>query len=281
MAFIDRILRPLGLRITRIQQSKQGSDPQWYEERIYWFEVFKEFYRKHYGLEIDPAQTDPQMVPPLELALKIQLANKADANAFFASGYRASIAYHQELLDYGAALPEMKNILEIGVGLGRLILHYYPFGANLYGCDITPEVIDWVQVHHGKRVHVILTHSRPPLPYDNEQFDFIYANSVFTHIPCELVPDWVEELQRILRPGGMCIVSVFDANHYFNSLSYREFHRKYECAGCYSWGEEKGVHMSTFLSRDYLRKTWSKHFKVLELRSHYREQSHLICRKEK
>ena len=35
--------------------------------------------------------------------------------------------------------------------------------------------------------------------------------------------------------------------------------------------------MLTYLSRDQLFRTWGEYFNVLELRQHYREQSHLIC----
>ena len=71
---------------------------------------------------------------------------------------------------------------------------------------------------------------------------------------------------------------MLDANHYLRGLTYREFHQRYQTAGCRDWGEDKGVLMLTYLSRKELFRTWGKHFEVLELRAHYREQSHLICR---
>ncbi|MEJ7708820.1 MAG: class I SAM-dependent methyltransferase [Pyrinomonadaceae bacterium] len=170
----------------------------------------------------------------------------------------------------------MQNILEMGVGMGRVILHYFPFETNLYGCDVTPEALSWTRLKLGHRVNLELTDVKPPLPYPDGLFDFVYANSVFTHIPCAFMSGWVAELRRIIRPGGMLILSVLDANHYLRDITYREFHQRYQAAGCFDRNQDQGVRMVTYLSRDFLYATWSKHFHVLELRSHYREQSHFF-----
>jgi Methylase involved in ubiquinone/menaquinone biosynthesis len=255
-------------------------DEGWAEERAYWLNVLQDFYQTEYGLSLDPLQTDPSLVPPLDKVLKIQRANKADPDGFFASGYRAALAYQTELCDYGSPANQMQNILEMGVGLGRLIIHYLPFEANLYGCDVTPEAVAWTRSKLGHRVQIEATGIEPPLPYPDGLFDFVYANSVFTHVPCALMDRWAAELRRIIRPGGFLIFSVLDANHYLRDITYREFHRDYQAAGCRDWGHDQGVLMLTYLSRDALFSTWGKYFRVLELRGQYREQSHLICQSE-
>jgi SAM-dependent methyltransferase len=219
-------------------------------------------------------------VPPPERVAKIQRANKADQEAFFASGYRGALTYQTELLDYGASPQRMQNILEMGVGLGRLILHYFPFQANLYGCDVTPEAVEWTRSKLGHRVQVQLTGLEPPLPYPDSMFDFVYANSVFTHVPCSLIDRWAAELRRIVKPGGFLIFSVLDANHYLRDIPYREFHRNYEVPGCRDWDQDRGVRMRNYLDRNFLFTTWGRHFRVFELRAHYRDQSHLICKRE-
>ena len=255
-------------------------DDGWAEERSYWQKILEDFYQSRYGLSLHPSQKDDSLVPPLETVVKIQQVNKADRDGFFASGYRAVWTYQNELCDYGAPVNQMQNILEMGVGLGRLILHYFPFDANLYGCDVTPEAIEWTRSKLGRRVQLQATNIEPPLPYGDGLFDFVYANSVFTHVPCGLMEPWAAELARIIRPGGFLIFSVLDANHYLRGLTYREFHQRYQALGCRDWGQEKGVLMLTYLSRDELFRTWGQHFDVLELRAHYREQSHLICRRK-
>ncbi|MCC7082139.1 MAG: class I SAM-dependent methyltransferase [Burkholderiales bacterium] len=255
-------------------------DEGWAQERDYWLGVIRDFYRSTYGVELDPAQTDPSVIPPLETIVKVQRANKAERDAFFASGYRGALAYQAELLDYGFPVDRTRNILEMGVGFGRLLIHYFPFKASLYACDVTPEAVTWTRARHGHRVRVDLTAGEPPLPYDDGMFDFVYANSVFTHVACEGVRHWAAELRRIIRPGGFLIFSVLDANHYLRDIPYRDFHRDYQSPGCRDWDQDRGVRMRNYLDRGFLFSTWGDYFRVLELRSHYRDQSHLICKRE-
>jgi SAM-dependent methyltransferase len=255
-------------------------DDGWADERSYWKKVLADYYQEHYGLSLHEQQSDDSLVPPLDTVAKIQQLNKADPNGFFASGYRTVWTYQTELLGYGGQVNRMQNILELGVGLGRLILHYFPFETNLYGCDVTAEAISWTHSKLGHRVQLQTTNIEPPLPYSDNLFDFVYANSVFTHVPCSLMDRWATELRRIIRPGGFLIFSVLDPNHYLRELTYRDFHGRFQTAGCRDWEQDKGVLMLTYLSRDELFSTWGKHFNVLELRGHYRDQSHLICRRD-
>ena len=252
----------------------------WAEERQYWLNIMRGFYQTRYGLNLHASQTDSSLVPPLETVVKIQRPNKADSDAFFASGYRTALAYQTELWDYDSPVNRMQNILEMGVGLGRLIIHYFPFKADLYGCDVTPEAIEWTRRKLGHRVQIEITNIEPPLPYADGLFDFVYANSVFTHVPCQLLDAWADELRRIIRPGGFLIFSVLDPNHYLRDVTYREFHQMYQSVGCRDWNTDQGVLMLTYLSRDSLFNTWGKYFRVLELRPQYRDQSHLICQRE-
>src|SRR3546814_2338282 len=50
----------------------------------------------------------------------------------------------------------------------------------------------------------------PPLAFADESFDLVYALSVFTHIPLELQRDWLDELRRVLVPGGYLLCTVTD-----------------------------------------------------------------------
>jgi SAM-dependent methyltransferase len=48
----------------------------------------------------------------------------------------------------------------------------------------------------------------PPLPYADGQFDFVYALSVFTHLTLELEAAWLVELERVVKPGGVLLVTL-------------------------------------------------------------------------
>jgi len=263
--------------VRRISGGRTVRAEDWPAERAYWLEQIRGFYRTRYGLDLHPLQTAPELAPPLDLVLRVQQANKADPDGFFASGYRTALAYHEELLDHGFEPRSFGRILELGVGLGRLLVHFAPLPAELHGCDVTPEVVEWTRRTLAGRASVVLSPTHPPLPYADGHFDFVYANSVFTHVPCAMMVAWVAELRRILRPGGALILSTLDANHYLRDIPFREFHRRYESAGCCDWDAERGVLMGNYMGRRFLFETWGAHFDVRELRQHYRDQSHLVC----
>jgi SAM-dependent methyltransferase len=48
----------------------------------------------------------------------------------------------------------------------------------------------------------------PPLPYENASFDYIYSISVFTHFDKTSFVCWGEELSRVLRPGGLALLTL-------------------------------------------------------------------------
>jgi SAM-dependent methyltransferase len=48
----------------------------------------------------------------------------------------------------------------------------------------------------------------PPLNYEAEKFDLIYAVSVFTHLPEDLQYAWLDELRRVLRPRGILLLTL-------------------------------------------------------------------------
>jgi SAM-dependent methyltransferase len=47
----------------------------------------------------------------------------------------------------------------------------------------------------------------PPLSYSDQQFDLIYTFSVFTHLSEPHQSLWMNELRRVLRPGGHLLLT--------------------------------------------------------------------------
>ena len=50
----------------------------------------------------------------------------------------------------------------------------------------------------------------PPLSFEAEKFDFIYAISVFSHLDDNHTALWLQELQRIAAPDAILAISVCD-----------------------------------------------------------------------
>lgn len=101
------------------------------------------------------------------------------------------------------------SVLDFGVGCGRTVRFLYRHlnELEIHGCDVDHRSIDFLDREMGF-LHARLTSNAPDLPYDNNQFDFIYCISVFTHFNIDLMKTWIAEVHRILKPGGKFLVSL-------------------------------------------------------------------------
>jgi len=256
-----------------------ANDAHWAAELSYWSERMGDWFGSKYGLALAPIQTDTSMVPPFEAVAEIQVKAKAKPEAFLASGQRTALYYLEALDDHGFDPRQFERILDFGVGLTRLIRHYYAFKADLYGCDVTANAVDYCQSCCSDRLNVKLTELSPPLPYDDGYFDYIYANSVFTHIQTEYLHDWIAELARITRPGGCVIVSLYSTNRYLGHIPEREFDRLTHEQGYIEWGSSHVRENCLYATPEKLEEWWSSHFEVLELKARFKDQDQLILRK--
>jgi SAM-dependent methyltransferase len=216
-------------------------------------------------------------IPKLQDIVKIQTENKASPVVFRTSGVRTAALFLEELAEYGVAANSLRSVLEFGVGYARILRWFSVLPAELAGCDVTRDVITWCKKELSEVAAFEQTGFSPPLPYKDGQFDFIYANSVFTHIRHEQVPAWVTELRRVIKPGGIIITTQYDANEHLRHLKPREIDAAYERFGFVEWGNETVRENNISYSAPALKRIWGKDFKVVDLRQHLFEQSHLIC----
>jgi SAM-dependent methyltransferase/lauroyl/myristoyl acyltransferase len=109
----------------------------------------------------------------------------------------------------GVELNRVNSILDIGCGTGRLLVGWYLDNPDrrLFGCDINKTLIDWDVTNLPGSMHFHPNALLPPLPYEDEQFDFVYLVSVFTHLSLETQKLWVNEIARILAPDGILLIT--------------------------------------------------------------------------
>lgn len=251
----------------------------WANERRYWDGQMRAWYRERYDLELDPIQTDESRVPSPGLTRKIQPGGRANPVAFVASGQRLVMTYLRDLDEHGFDPRAFERILDFGVGFGRLVRHYYPFRAELHGCDVTAVAAEFSKRCYGGRVAIVENDLAPPLPYGTGSFDYIYANSVFTHIQTDALASWIAELARVARPGACVIVSVFSALPYLAHLTEGEFDRIERGAGYLEWGTSHVRQRLLFATGEKLREWWSPSFEILDQKGHFKDQDHLILRR--
>jgi len=108
----------------------------------------------------------------------------------------------------GRPLTRDSRILDFGCGWGRMIRFFLKdiVADNLYGIDVNSEMID-ICLNTVRLGNYSTGKPEPPTEFDNNSFDVVYAYSVFSHLSESVHIKWVKELSRILKPGGMLIVT--------------------------------------------------------------------------
>jgi SAM-dependent methyltransferase len=148
-------------------------------------------------------------LPPSRLARRVGSPEGSESSR---SHYdRVGRANRERLL---ALLPEGwsfegKRVLDFGCGSGRTLRHFAgeTAVAEIAGCDIDADSVEWVRENLCPPFSVHLCAENPPLPWADGHFDLIWALSVFTHIT-DAWSAWLVELDRVLADDGLLITTV-------------------------------------------------------------------------
>jgi SAM-dependent methyltransferase len=100
------------------------------------------------------------------------------------------------------------RVLDWGCGCGRIARHWEDgIGQiELFGCDINPALIEWCKKNI-PFADFSVCNVLPPLSYPDRHFDVIYGISVLTHLSFEAHFLWMQEIWRLLKPGGVAILT--------------------------------------------------------------------------
>ena len=112
-----------------------------------------------------------------------------------------------------------KELLEVGCGVGIDLVRFARGGARVTGIDLARKSIELARqnfVHQGLHSDLLLGNGEN-LEFDDNSFDVVYAHGViqYTANPQKMV----NELRRVLRPGGEVILMVYNRNSWLNLLS--------------------------------------------------------------
>jgi SAM-dependent methyltransferase len=147
---------------------------------------------------------------PIPSADLIQLVVGHRNLALFDRSRRETVELIVSLLrQAGVDYANFRSILDYGCGCGRVLAGWegrLSSDTHLFGCDINPVLVDFCQRNIG-HADVLRTSYYPPLPYQDGQFDFIYAISVYTHLSLPAMLQWTGEFARILQPGGIVLIT--------------------------------------------------------------------------
>ena len=180
--------------------------------------------RNHYH-RIVVQLVDRLPVPPPHL-ISFTTGNE-DVPWFIKSGKLGAESLDVTLRKNGIDIYQFEAILDFGCGIGRVIRHFRSLQkTKIYGTDYNHELIAWCK----KCIKFAYFRTNPihgPLDFEDEFFDFIYALSVFTHLTEEQQFYWIEELTRVLKPGGFLFITVHGVSylHTMNPEDHDRFNR--------------------------------------------------------
>jgi SAM-dependent methyltransferase len=131
---------------------------------------------------------------------------------FLRIGQGCASLIRQRVQDMGIEIASVHRVLDFGCGCGRTIAWFLRDSeAEFHGTDVDCEAVDWCKTHLGGG-NFVANAAAPPLPYPDEYFDVVYCVSVFTHLNESMQDLWIEELRRVLKPGGVLVLTVHGKN---------------------------------------------------------------------
>lgn len=233
--------------------------------RVFEYAVSPGWMRRVFG---DGPRARP--VPPAPLQIRV---TGAAAGAYCRTGEAAALRVEAVAAEAGFEIAPGQTVLDFGSGPGRLISALGPRhpGVRFHGSDIDHEAIGWAQQGLGEFGAFAVNPHLPPMAYADETFDLIFSLSTFTHMPEDHQFAWLDELRRVLKPGGLLITTIM------NPFAYdlpAEVIDAAKADGFVYWAdaaETEGLptfYRLAYHTHDYVRRTWTRGFEVLRIGGH-------------
>jgi ubiquinone/menaquinone biosynthesis C-methylase UbiE len=231
-------------------------------ERSFEYAVTAEWMQAVFGR---PLKARP--VPPA--ALQIRVAGAA-AGEFCRTGLLVAERLEAIAEEGGFTWPAGAQVLDFGCGPGRLIGALQPRhpGVVFHGCDIDPEAIAWCQQAMADFGTFAVNAHDPPMPFPDRAFDLVYVISIFTHLPEDQQFGWLDELARVVKPGGLVVASTMNPHIY--DLPDEIGHTADKMGFGY-WADAPATeglpdfYRLAYHSHGYLRREWTRGFEVLRI----------------
>lgn len=226
---------------------------------------------------------------PVEIG-KIGYMSDQDLNYAIRGGFNCAAIVANYIERY-CNLPKNASILDFGSGTLRVCRYLIQFknDFNYSACDVNPFSIKWAQSEFENRANIFLMNNKPPLTLEGESMDFVFAWSIFSHYSESVHRAWLNELHRILRPGGYLFITFQSEllikrmknekelipqmraeNIDLEELSKSYLSRGFGFYDCYpksddDFGFDLDNFGMAFISPAYIRREWTKLFEVVRI----------------
>ena len=204
----------------------------------------------------------PGGVPLPDPALAFLVTGSFDLKFFDENGALGAASIREMLATQRRSLESFPTILDFGCGCGRVLRHWQGLeGPRVFGSDYNPRLVHWCRANL-TRFNVRLNRLHPPMSSESDSFDFIYTISTFTHWTEPLQLEWLGEFKRVLRPGGLLLLTTHGATRLHEMR--HEDRQRYEAGNCVvRWARYQGENFCvTYHPEAYVRRVFGS---VLDL----------------
>ena len=180
--------------------------------RVYFAGAGEELFNSPFDLRYQLANPSPAdlawthglEMPPVD---QMRLIGSNTPEIFVVQGSRTATVLRDYLCEFFGDIRPDCRILDFGCGVGRSLLPLARrHAAQWHGCDVNEHAIAYL----GRAAPEIKTRVNaydPPLPFPKESFDCVISISVWTHLPIGMQLPWLAEIRRVLRRGGLALIS--------------------------------------------------------------------------
>jgi len=132
---------------------------------------------------------------------------------------------------------ESGDILDFGTGSGYIAILLESDGFKVKAVDVNSydeyekNNYNRLMIQDQKKLwgnltdshkNLMFTYYKDILPYKDNSFDGVCAYAVFEHIPASKIPNVLDEIHRVLKPGGIFLYLVSQENLPFQNI-WRKF----------------------------------------------------------
>ncbi len=108
----------------------------------------------------------------------------------------------------GSTLAPGARALDFGCSSGRVVRVLAAVRPDMawLGCDPNEAAIEWAAANL-QLAEFFTNEQEPPLRLENGTLDFVYGISVWSHFDAVAALQWLAEIHRVLRPGGVLVMT--------------------------------------------------------------------------
>jgi SAM-dependent methyltransferase len=208
--------------------------------------------------------------PPVNLMQRV-----ANVNTPMIYWCRAVHSYSEFLraIQSYSDLNSISCMLDWGCGCGRVTSLFLKHTniPEIYGSDIDREAVEWCS-EHLKPGQFSVINPFPPTHYSDNMFDIIIGYSVFTHLQRDIQLSWLQEMKRIIIPGGLFFASVH--GDFATSFAPSHIEEEVKKNGLSDSSLDpnlngiapEGYYRGVYQTKEYTLREFGKYFRIVDYR---------------